>query len=136
VIFVNGCFWHGHKGCKFYTVPETNREFWVEKVQRNQERDLIKIQQLESLSWNVITVWECELKSTAFDDTVAKVESKMLEGRLRWESYQAKRRADIEFAHIEKKRKDAIMAQFLAELHEQFTIPSKVVRMSQEQFEE
>jgi len=133
VIFVNGCFWHGHKGCKFYTVPETNREFWVEKVQRNQERDLIKIQQLESLSWNVITVWECELKSAAFDDTVAKVESFIREGRIRWESYQAKRRADREFALDEKKRKDAIMAQVLAELQEHFAIPSKVVRMSQEQ---
>lgn len=136
VIFVNGCFWHGHKGCKYYTIPETNHEFWVEKVHRNQERDLIKIQRLESLSWNVITVWECELKSASFDETVTKVEAAMLEGKTKWESYQAKRRADSEFARAEKKRKDAIMAQVLAELQEQFTISMRIVRTSWEQAEE
>ena len=136
MIFVNGCFWHGHKGCKYYTIPETNHEFWVEKVHRNQERDLIKIQRLESLSWNVITVWECELKSASFDETVTKVEAAMLEGKTKWESYQAKRRADSEFARAEKKRKDAIMAQVLAELQEQFTISMRIVRTSWEQAEE
>lgn len=57
-IFVNGCFWHGHKNCKLYTIPKTNVDFWTEKVRRNQDRDQLKIQRLESLSWNVITIWE------------------------------------------------------------------------------
>ena len=50
IIFVNGCFWHGHDGCKHYTVPETNTEFWVEKVRKNKERDAVDVQRLESFS--------------------------------------------------------------------------------------
>ena len=56
-IFVNGCFWHGHKGCKYYTVPSTNVEFWMDKVRRNKERDDLNNQRLESLSWSIITIW-------------------------------------------------------------------------------
>ena len=61
-IFINGCFWHGHEGCKYYTIPKTNTEFWVKKISRNQERDLEAKQKLKAMGWNCITVWECELK--------------------------------------------------------------------------
>ena len=61
-IFVNGCFWHGHDGCRYYTVPRTNTEFWVNKVSRNKQRDTRVQQQLAAMGWHTITIWECELK--------------------------------------------------------------------------
>ena len=62
VIFVNGCFWHGHEGCKLYVLPKTNTEFWQKKIQRNQERDLAERIQLRDMGWHVIQIWECQLK--------------------------------------------------------------------------
>lgn len=63
VIFVHGCFWHRHSGCKIATTPKTNTEFWVEKFDRNVVRDARTREQLEGLGWRVIVVWECELRS-------------------------------------------------------------------------
>ena len=130
VIFVNGCFWHGHDGCKHYTVPKTNTEFWVEKVRRNKERDAVNVQRLESLSWGVITIWECELKSKVFQDTIAKVEAELAANRAKWEAYQAKRRSDREFAKAESRRKRQIWKEVERELQEQFHIPAKIRRMA------
>ena len=62
VIMVNGCFWHGHKGCKYATRPKTNVEFWDAKIALNRHRDEVTVAHLEALGWTVITVWECELK--------------------------------------------------------------------------
>ena len=82
-IFVNGCFWHGHnvalpqvnseKGivnsecCK---IPKTNREFWVAKISRNQQRDIEEQRKLAEMGWHCITVWECELKPSKREDTL------------------------------------------------------------------
>lgn len=63
VIFVHGCFWHGHKGCKHYRIPKTRREYWINKINKNIQRDVSNIKKLEIMGWNVIVVWECELKS-------------------------------------------------------------------------
>lgn len=65
VVFVNGCFWHGHEGCKYFKWPQSNREFWEQKIRGNQERDDRKIRELQQLGWHVITVWECSLKSSS-----------------------------------------------------------------------
>ncbi|MBR5199556.1 MAG: DNA mismatch endonuclease Vsr [Bacteroidales bacterium] len=62
-IMVNGCFWHGHKGCRYATKPKSNVEFWQSKIQRNQHRDEVTSAHLEALGWHVITIWECELRS-------------------------------------------------------------------------
>lgn len=62
VIFVHGCFWHGHS-CKHGTLPETNREFWAEKIGRNTKRDDNNISQLREKGWNIIIVWQCEIGS-------------------------------------------------------------------------
>lgn len=62
IIFVNGCFWHQHEGCKSATIPKTRPDFWKEKLGRNVANDRKNTQQLESMGWNVITVWECELE--------------------------------------------------------------------------
>ena len=59
-VFVNGCFWHGHEGC--CKIPNTNREFWVAKIKRNQERDIETQKRLAEMGWHCITIWECELK--------------------------------------------------------------------------
>lgn len=69
-IFVNGCFWHGHEGCRYYTIPKTNTEFWVDKVKRNKERDLKVQHELAAMGWHCITIWECELKPTKREETL------------------------------------------------------------------
>lgn len=69
-IFINGCFWHGHEGCKYYIVPKTNTEFWVNKVQRNKERDERVKHELNAMGWNCIAVWECELKAAKREATL------------------------------------------------------------------
>ena len=62
VIFVNGCFWHAHEGCRYYVVPKTNTEFWEKKFARNRERDQQDYEQLHRQGWNVVVLWECQLK--------------------------------------------------------------------------
>ena len=62
VIFVNGCFWHGHKNCSFYKEPKTNTEWWRNKIQKNIIRDRTNIVKLREIGWNVMTIWECELR--------------------------------------------------------------------------
>ena len=71
-IFVNGCFWHGHEGC--CKIPQTNREFWVNKIQKNQQRDQQNYQLLKDNGWQVIVIWECQLKANAIDRTMYEVE--------------------------------------------------------------
>lgn len=73
-IFVNGCFWHGHEGCSLYSVPKSNTDFWIAKVQRNRERDLQEYKALHDAGWQVIVIWECQLKSDKIDDTMRNVE--------------------------------------------------------------
>lgn len=65
VVFVNGCFWHGHEGCKYFRLPKSNVEFWREKIERNIERDKESMKALFDLGWKVIRVWECELRNKA-----------------------------------------------------------------------
>ena len=69
-IFVNGCFWHGHEGCRYYTIPKTNTEFWVNKVKRNKERDVKVQHELAAMGWHCITIWECELKPKVREKTL------------------------------------------------------------------
>lgn len=63
IIFVNGCFWHQHYGCKAAALPEANHQYWEEKLNKNVERDKQEIQQLKDMGWRVIVVWECEISS-------------------------------------------------------------------------
>lgn len=64
VIFVHGCFWHRHKGCKNTTTPKTNKSFWEKKFERNVANDRKHQRDLKNLGWQVITVWECQLTHT------------------------------------------------------------------------
>lgn len=69
-IFVNGCFWHGHEGCRYYTIPKTNTEFWENKIKQNRERDQKVQRELASMGWHSIVVWECELKPAKREETL------------------------------------------------------------------
>lgn len=62
VIFVNGCFWHGHEGCKYYVLPKSNVEFWKKKIERNRQRDYEERIRLRDMGWHVIQLWECQLR--------------------------------------------------------------------------
>jgi len=62
VLFVNGCFWHRHKGCKFAYKPKTRVEFWEKKFDDTVSRDLNNIKKLKAMGWNIEVFWECELK--------------------------------------------------------------------------
>lgn len=62
VIFVNGCFWHRHSGCERLRIPATNRDYWLDKLERNQIRDTRNLALLREKGWAVMTVWECELR--------------------------------------------------------------------------
>ena len=73
VIFVNGCFWHRHPGCKRATMPASNTEYWEKKFSKTIERDAKTKQLLENLGWQVFVVWECELKNmTLLQDKIKK----------------------------------------------------------------
>ncbi|MGO7637583.1 very short patch repair endonuclease [Rhizobium leguminosarum] len=61
-IFVHGCFWHQHPGCRKASIPETRRDFWLAKLQRNVDRDAENVEALAAEGWKVLTVWECETK--------------------------------------------------------------------------
>lgn len=115
VVFVHGCFWHGHKDCKYYTVPKTNTDFWKAKVARNQERDQEEWRQLEAKGWSVIIVWECQLKKAALEDTITRVEAEI---RLNGENYRkeqaarkASRLAYLQERKAKKEREAALTAE-------------------------
>ena len=73
VIFIHGCFWHGHENCKYFKLPKTRTEWWKEKIEKNIERDDKNIFELKDRGWNVIVIWECELKVSKKDETLKKL---------------------------------------------------------------
>lgn len=77
VIFVHGCFWHGHKNCRYYVIPKTRTEWWKNKIINNKERDLLNIYRLEKSGWNVIEIFECELKKDTINFTLSSTLSKI-----------------------------------------------------------
>jgi DNA mismatch endonuclease (patch repair protein) len=66
LIFVHGCFWHGH-GCRYFKVPQTRPEFWLEKIGKNQRRDSLQEEALKAMGWRVLVVWECAVRSMRKD---------------------------------------------------------------------
>lgn len=74
VIFVNGCFWHGHEGCRHFTMPKSRTEYWQAKIERNRERDKRVTQQLTAMGWHCITIWECQLLPKARQLTLESLE--------------------------------------------------------------
>ena len=74
VVFVNGCFWHGHEGCKYFVWPKNNADFWRNKIETNRSRDRIVFDTLRESGWQVITIWECQLKGPERANTLQVLE--------------------------------------------------------------
>lgn len=73
VVFVHGCFWHGHKRCKRASIPQTNREFWTQKITGNIHRDKRSIRELHKLGWKVLVVWQCQTRNlTVLEKKISK----------------------------------------------------------------
>ena len=77
VIFVHGCFWHGHEGCKYYVIPKTRTEWWLKKIERNKQLDFENFQILQELGWKVLIIFECELKKNNRDKTLNELINKI-----------------------------------------------------------
>lgn len=116
VIFVHGCFWHGHSGCSKYTIPKTNTDFWVNKVNRNRERDQEVWRHLEAKGWHVIIVWECELEKKQLEETVARIGPEIIENGHLSSQKQLERKASREKRKIELEIRKAAVASHMAEV--------------------
>ncbi len=73
VIFIHGCFWHGHENCKYSILPKTRTEFWSDKIEGNKKRDKANIEQLKSKGWNVLIVYGCDLKGDKQEQTLKNI---------------------------------------------------------------
>ena len=73
LIFVHGCFWHGHVGCKYFVVPKTRTEWWLNKINGNKQKDIENFNILRGSGWTVLTIFECELKTNNISDTFKKL---------------------------------------------------------------
>jgi DNA mismatch endonuclease (patch repair protein) len=72
-LFINGCFWHGHKNCKYSVSPKTNVKYWNQKIEQNIQRDKLNYKKLKLDNWNVIIIWECQLKKDKRENTLYKL---------------------------------------------------------------
>ena len=116
VIFIHGCFWHGHKGCKNYTIPKTNTDFWVTKVARNQKRDEDVWRRLEAKGWHVIIVWECQLKKAALDETINRVAAEIRQNGEAYRKAQDDRRKSRDVYRQERKTRKERERGFIDEV--------------------
>ena len=76
-IFINGCFWHQHPGCRYAYMPKSRTEFWKAKFERNCENDQKHYSELEKMGWKVIVIWECRLAKKIFDEEMLNLENKI-----------------------------------------------------------
>ena len=107
VIFIHGCFWHGHKDCKNANIPKSNTEFWKTKITRNQQRDQEVWRQLEAKGWAVIIVWKCQLNKAVFNDTLHRVEDEILRnGEILRSAQDDRRKAREAYRQERKARKE------------------------------
>ncbi len=77
VIFINGCFWHCHEGCPDFVIPKSNQDYWVPKLGKNRKRDKENYVALSNDGWNVLIVWECELKKDVRDKRLEQLEQQI-----------------------------------------------------------
>jgi DNA mismatch endonuclease, patch repair protein len=78
LIFVNGCFWHGHKNCRNYVMPKTNKKFWYGKIENNVKRDHKNLNELKKMGWKIIIIWECQLRIKKRGKTLNNLHNKIL----------------------------------------------------------
>ena len=126
-IMVNGCFWHGHKGCRYATKPKSNIEFWETKIARNKHRDEVAAAHLEALGWTVIVVWECELRGK--EKAEARIQTLADEIRSAGElkkQKEARRRLSRAAAKREREQMLERQAALEEEIKRMFPIPQMV----------
>jgi len=126
-IMVNGCFWHGHKGCQYATKPKSNVEFWETKIARNRHRDEVTTAHLEALGWHVITVWECELRKNAGlnERLDALADEIVLAGEVKRQREALKRKTRME-AKREREEMLRRQAALEAEINSLYPIPRRI----------
>jgi len=73
VIFIHGCYWHGHENCKYFILPKTRSVWWLKKIQSNKQRDMDNFLKIRNKNWKVITIFECELKPKVKEKTLKKI---------------------------------------------------------------
>ena len=77
VILIHGCFWHGHENCRYFVIPKTRTEWWIDKISLTKTNDNLNISRLEIAGWQVIIIYECELKKEKIQDTLQHLLSKI-----------------------------------------------------------
>lgn len=77
LVFIHGCYWHGHEGCKYFVPPKTRTEWWMNKINENKKRDERNIAELKKIMWQPIIIWECELKPDKREKTLEKLVRKL-----------------------------------------------------------
>lgn len=73
VIFINGCFWHGHENCRYFKIPKTRTDWWKDKIERNIKRDTKVRDELRQIGWRTMVIWECQLKPKVRDNTLKEL---------------------------------------------------------------
>ena len=126
-IMVNGCFWHGHKGCWYATRPKSNQEFWREKIARNRHRDEVTAAHLEALGRHIIVVWECELRrKEALDARINELASEIIAAGER--KRQCEESQKLSRMEMKKMREEMLerQARLEAELEALYQIPKRI----------
>ena len=132
-IMVNGCFWHGYKGCRYATKPKTNIEFWETKIAMNRHRDEVTAAHLEALGWTVITIWECELRANSqLDDRLNTLAEEI---RRAYEAKRIKDRDKRQSRVLARKEREELLqrqAKLEAEIYSLYPIPKRVKDASEQ----
>ena len=128
VIFVNGCFWHGHSGCRHFVLPQANRQFWQDKIERNIRRDAAVKTRLEALGWKVIVLWECELNTSARRaGTIGRLLEALKDNEAEYRAEQGRRIAMKALRRRENEEKKKRQGSLEAEILSRYDIPRKIV---------
>ena len=77
VIFIHGCFWHGHAGCKYFVIPKTRTEWWIKKINRNKELDTINESKIKLMGWKVFNIYECDIRKDDFPSFIKNIMSQL-----------------------------------------------------------
>lgn len=126
-IMVNGCFWHGHKGCQYATKPKTNVEFWEAKIARNRHRDEVTEAHLQALGWHVIVVWECEIRhASSYTERIDDLATEILRIADTKHDFDATRRRCNSETKIEKNSLLKRRLEAEKELDVLYKIPKKI----------
>ena len=133
-IMVNGCFWHGHGGCRYATKPKSNIEFWETKIARNKHRDEVTAAHLEALGWTVIIVWECELRGKEKAEArIQALADKILSAGALKRQKEDQRRLSRAAARREREQMLERQTALEEEIKRMFPIPQRVKIASKEE---